>query len=51
MDPRLGQRALVTAIETGDDEIARILVEGGVDVNCTPGRRRSSPRSRPATSR
>ena len=36
MDPRLGQRALVTAIETGDDEIARILVEGGVDVNCNP---------------
>ena len=37
MDPRLGERALVTAIETGDDEIARILVEGGVDVNCHPG--------------
>jgi hypothetical protein len=37
MDPRLGQRALVTAIDTGDDEIARILVEGGVDVNCHPG--------------
>ncbi|MCE9657378.1 MAG: ankyrin repeat domain-containing protein [Burkholderiales bacterium] len=37
MDPRLGQRALVSAIETRDDEIARILVEGGVDVNCNPG--------------
>lgn len=37
MDPRLGERALVSAIEARDDAIARILVEGGVDVNCNPG--------------
>jgi len=36
MDPRLGEAALVRAIETHDDEIARILVEAGVDVNCAP---------------
>jgi len=36
LDPRLGEQALVTAIETGADDIARILVEGGVDVNCRP---------------
>ena len=37
MDPRLGEGALVHAIETGDDEIARILVDAGVDVNCHAG--------------
>jgi len=37
MNPPGGQNALVRAIESGDDEIARILVEGGVDVNCNPG--------------
>jgi hypothetical protein len=37
MDPRLGERALVSSIEAHNDEIARILVEGGVDVNCNPG--------------
>ena len=36
MNPPGGQNALVRAIESGDDEIARILVEGGVDVNCRP---------------
>ena len=36
-DRRLGQNALVEAIESGQDEIARILVDGGVDVNCRPG--------------
>lgn len=37
MDPRLGEQALVNSIEAHDDEIARILVEGGVDVNCYRG--------------
>jgi len=37
MDPQLGARALVSSIEARDDEIARILVEAGVDVNCNPG--------------
>jgi len=36
-NPPGGQRALVRAIERGDDEIARILVEGGVDVNGDSG--------------
>jgi len=36
-DPRLGERALVEAIGTRADEIVRILVEAGVDVNCNPG--------------
>jgi len=37
MNPRLGELVLVDAIEAHYDEIARILVEGGVDVNCKPG--------------
>ena len=36
-NPPGGQGALVRAVETGDDEIARILVEGGVDVNGDSG--------------
>ena len=36
-EPRLGESALVSAIEMREDEIARILVEAGVDVNCHPG--------------
>ncbi len=37
VDPRLGQAALVSAIETGETEIVHTLVEAGVDVNCHPG--------------
>jgi hypothetical protein len=37
IDPRLGENALVDAIESGEDEIARILVDAGVDVNSHPG--------------
>jgi ankyrin repeat protein len=37
IDPRLGQSALVSAIESSDADIARILVDAGVDVNCRPG--------------
>jgi len=36
-EPRLGERALVEAIGMRADEIARVLVEAGVDVNCNPG--------------
>jgi ankyrin repeat protein len=36
-DPRDGQSALVDAIESGEIEIAHILVDAGVDVNCRPG--------------
>lgn len=36
-DPHDGESALVDAIESGDIEIAHILVEAGVDVNCHPG--------------
>jgi ankyrin repeat protein len=32
-----GQMALVMAIEEGDTEIAHLLVDAGVDVNCRPG--------------
>ena len=37
LDPRLGEGELVHAIESGSDEIARILVEAGANVNCNPG--------------
>jgi hypothetical protein len=36
-DPRDGESALVDAIESGEIEIAHILVDAGVDVNCRPG--------------
>ena len=36
-DPHDGQSALVDAIESGEIEIAHILVDAGVDVNCRPG--------------
>jgi ankyrin repeat protein len=36
VDPRDGQSALVDAIESGEIEIAHILVDAGVDVNCQP---------------
>lgn len=36
-NPRYGASALVTAVETGDTEIVRTLVEAGVDVNGQPG--------------
>lgn len=36
-DPRDGEDALVGAIERDQVEIAHILVEAGVDVNCHPG--------------
>jgi hypothetical protein len=36
-DPRDGEDALVGAIESDQVEIAHILVEAGVDVNCRPG--------------
>jgi hypothetical protein len=36
-DPRDGEDALVDAIESEQVEIAHILVEAGVDVNCRPG--------------
>jgi hypothetical protein len=36
-DPRDGEEALVGAIERDEVEIAHILVEAGVDVNCHPG--------------
>lgn len=32
-----GQTALVMAIESGQTQIAHLLVEAGVDVNCHPG--------------
>ena len=35
-EPRLGEAALVDAIESREDEIARILVDAGVDGNCHP---------------
>jgi ankyrin repeat protein len=35
-DPRDGQSALVDAIESDEIEIAHILVDAGVDVNCQP---------------
>jgi len=37
LNPRLGQNALVMAIETGQSNIAHLLVEAGVDANCHPG--------------
>lgn len=37
LDPRQGQAALVSAIETGEIEIVHVLVDAGVDVNCHPG--------------
>jgi len=37
MNPKYGQTALVMAIEQGEIEIAHILVDHGVDVNCHPG--------------
>jgi len=36
-NPRDGNAALVGAVEAGDVEIAHVLVEAGVDVNCRPG--------------
>ena len=36
LNPRFGQAALVMAIETGETEIAHILVDAGVDPNCHP---------------
>ncbi len=36
-DPRDGESALVEAIEGGEVEIAHLLVEAEVDVNCHPG--------------
>jgi len=36
-DRRLGENALVDAIESGNVEIAHILVDAGVNVNCRPG--------------
>ena len=37
LDPVHGQAALVMAIEAGETEIAHILVEAVVDLNCHPG--------------
>jgi hypothetical protein len=37
LEPQHAQTALVMAIESGEIEIAHILVEAGVDVNCHPG--------------
>jgi ankyrin repeat protein len=37
IDPRLGQSALVYAIESGEVEIVHILVDAGVDVNSHTG--------------
>jgi ankyrin repeat protein len=37
LKPQHAQTALVMAIETGESEIAHLLVEAGVDVNCHPG--------------
>ena len=37
LDPRLGQTALVMAIEAREFESARILVDAGGDPNCDPG--------------
>src|SRR5262249_28394316 len=37
LDPRGAGRALVSAIESGDVEIAHVLVDAGVDVNTTAG--------------
>ena len=37
LKPRLGQDALVTAIETGETRIAHLFVDAGVDPNCHPG--------------
>ncbi len=37
LKPRSGQFALVSAVESGDTEIAKLLVEAGVDVNGTGG--------------
>jgi hypothetical protein len=37
LSPAHGQLALVLAVENGQTEIAHILVEAGVDVNCHPG--------------
>jgi hypothetical protein len=36
LSPAHGQMALVLAVENGQTEIAHILVEAGVDVNCHP---------------
>jgi hypothetical protein len=37
LNPRHAETALVAAIEGGEVEIAHILVDAGVDVNCHPG--------------
>ena len=37
LNPRHGQTALVMAIESGDVDVAYVLVDAGVDVNCHPG--------------
>jgi hypothetical protein len=37
LDPRDGQAALVSAVESQDVEIVHALVDAGVDVNCRPG--------------
>jgi ankyrin repeat protein len=36
-DPRTGESALVDGVESGNAEIARLLVDAGVNVNCRPG--------------
>ena len=36
-NPRYGDSALVSAVESEDSEIVHALVEAGVDVNCQPG--------------
>jgi hypothetical protein len=37
LDPRLAQNALIDAIETHESDVAHILVDAGVNVNCNPG--------------
>jgi ankyrin repeat protein len=36
-NPRYGDQALVSAVESEDSETVHTLVEAGVDVNCQPG--------------
>jgi ankyrin repeat protein len=36
-DPRTGESALVDGVESGNAEIARLLVDAGVNVNCRSG--------------
>ena len=36
-DPRAGNSALVSAVESQDVEMVHVLVDAGVDVNCQPG--------------